>query len=63
MTDPSLETSLETLNITGQQQPVVSNAPTSDEIDKVCQIRQRRIEIQADFLFILPDSRRIRTQF
>jgi hypothetical protein len=36
MTDPSLETSLETLNITGQQQPTGIDASTGDDIEKVC---------------------------
>jgi hypothetical protein len=35
MTDPSLETSLETLNITGQQQPTGIDASTGDDIEKI----------------------------
>jgi DNA integrity scanning protein DisA with diadenylate cyclase activity len=35
--ESSLETSLETLNITGQQQPSIPHLSSGDDIEKVCE--------------------------
>jgi hypothetical protein len=43
MADPSLENSLETLNINGQQQPSITDVSTGDDLEKVCQINKQRI--------------------